>query len=70
MFLSPIVGGYIGGNADLLTDPVASPFWSTEAELGGADRSCGKSSRFHEKFQEVHAHWTLLVVFWDGFGML
>ena len=26
---------YIGGNADLLTDPVASPFWSTEAELGG-----------------------------------
>lgn len=26
-------------------------------------RSCGKSSRFHEKFQEVHAHSTLLVVF-------
>lgn len=30
-------------------------------------RSCGKSSRFHEKFQEVHAHWTLLVVFWGWF---
>lgn len=26
---------YIGSNADLLTDPVASPFWTTEQELGG-----------------------------------
>lgn len=26
---------YIGSNVDLLTDPIASPFWSTEQELGG-----------------------------------
>lgn len=49
--------GYIGSNADLLTDPVASPFWTTEQELGGHEiwTTAWKEDERHSPNQVNHS---------------